>query len=184
MSWAVLAVALVACGSAPAPAPIPRTEEPLAITGTGFGPLTAKTPATLVGLRAALAGYEVVPVNAARLEYQVFERGKLVFAVVPDAAGEIRDVSIATPRVLADHAWRVGGKVGDASVITGCDCIDGKAHCYAAGEHVAVAFAGTCSKVRRLRQFVGLTIDRVVWRPRPFGGDASEDDPDPPGESE
>ncbi|MEO8706985.1 MAG: hypothetical protein ABI867_43560 [Kofleriaceae bacterium] len=180
-----LAIALAGCGAA-APAPIaPASEPDFAITDTAIGPITATTPASLVALRAAMPRYEVAPAHTGdRLEYRVFDHGKQLFAVVPEpATGLVRDVQIATTRVVAKHGWRTGGTLADGDLVTGCECVDHIALCYVSGEHVAVAFARSCEKLRRIqkrRMFQGATIDHLVWRPRPFGEVAEPD----PGEDE
>jgi len=152
------------------------------MSDTALGPLTAKSPANLVALRELLIGYEVRPVNVggaelASLEYQVFEDGEKVFAVIPDEDGAILNVHVVSPKVtVAAHPWKVGEPFTNAAALTACDCWGGKAVCFKKGEHVAVAFDRQCrglGEPRGRRGLEGLEVHRTIWNPKPFG---SEDD--------
>lgn len=193
--WVLLACA--ACGAA-APAPVtPTAPAELTMTATALGPITARTRANLVALRAALAGYEVQPVNVdvsklGSLEYQVFDDGEKLFAVIPNKDGGILNIHVLSSRIaVAGHPWRVGSAFTGAATLTTCECWGGKAVCFKKREHVAVAFERDCRGVREprmRRQLEGMTIARTVWSPSPLGSESSggdEHDPeDPCGESD
>src|SRR5687767_6565978 len=60
-----ITLCLAACMQAAPPPAAPAIEPSLlAVRDDAFGPLTAQTPATLVALRGALAGFDVAPINA------------------------------------------------------------------------------------------------------------------------
>jgi hypothetical protein len=165
-------------------------EAKLSATDTGLGPLDGQTPANLVALRAALAGFEVMPANVGgtdvhaekTLEYQVFDRGEQLLRVVPTEEGSILHVLITSPSVaIAKRDWRVGTRLAGASHFTECTCWGGKPVCFKEGEHVAVGFDRKCGGTRaerRTRRLEGATIAYLVWSPRGFGG---EDGPEYPG---
>jgi hypothetical protein len=154
----------------------------ISLTATALGPLTAKTPANLVALRKALAGYDVVPVNVdtdpdkGHLEYQVYEGTKLVFLIVPKSDGAILNVHVSTPKVtVPGHPWRVGAPFAGVAALTSCECWGGKPACFTKGEHVAVTFDRACrgtADARSRRVLEGIPIRRLVWRPEAFGGGA------------
>jgi len=174
------------------PPPDPSTR----ITATGIGSLTGATPATLVGLRAQLAGLDVVPVNRVEgLEYEVRQGSDILYYVIPDENAKILNVHITNPRfVVADHAWGIGKPLAasDASI---CECWGDKPVCYKKGDHVAAAFDRECDEYEEnLRSKVSkLAVTRVVWSPRGFeeggyggdeyggSGDPCGADPDPCG---
>jgi hypothetical protein len=170
---------IAACSASPAPLPPLPPEPTIALTDKALGPLTATTKASLVALRAVLAGYTVIPVNVGNdpefpsLEYQVFEDDKQMFAVVPGDEGQILNVHVLTPKVtIAGRPWRVGKPF--AGVVTDCDCWGGRTVCFKKGEHVAVTFERSCRTAidaRGRRALEGLAIKRLVWSPKPFGGD-------------
>jgi hypothetical protein len=180
MRWLAIACVL-GCG-APAPPPALVPPDPgFPLTPQALGPLSARTPATLIALRKALAGYDVIPVNVdtdpdkASLEYQVYDGTKLLFVIVPTSEGAILNVHVATPRATATgRPWRVGAPFSGAATLTGCECWGGKPVCFKKGEHVAVTFDRACrgtTDARTRRALEGVAIKRLVWRPRPFGGD-------------
>lgn len=188
--WPVVAL-VAACGpAAVAPPPSPPPPAPtLTLTATALGPLTASTRASLIALRAALRGYTVIPVNVGTdpefpsLEFQVFDADRPMFAVIPDGEGNILNVHVVTPEVtLPDRAWRVGAPF--KGKVTDCDCWGGRLVCFTRGEHVAVTFDRRCRSTfdaRANRALQGVAIKKLVWSPKPFGGDdyggEGEDDP-------
>jgi hypothetical protein len=187
-------LACVACGAAPG-AVVATEPAGLTMTDTAVGPITVRTRANLVALRAALAGYEVQPVNVdvsklGSLEYQVFDHGEKLFAVIPDEDGGILNVHVLSSKVMvAGHPWRVGEAFTGAAMLTTCECWGGKAVCFKKRAHVAVAFERDCRGIRdprMRRQLEGQTIGRTVWSPTPFGvsedgqgddADGGDDDP-------
>jgi hypothetical protein len=203
---------LVGCGAGTTVvADVPAVPEPaLAASETALGPLDAKTPGTLVALRAAFAGYDVFPAHVAgsapeptydedepehfpTLEYQVFERGEKLLRVVPSQQGGILNVHITSRKIgVAKRPWRVGAPLIGATHFDQCECWDARAVCFKRGEHVAVAFEKKCVAsrgARRARILEGATIAFLVWSPRAFGateqygGDAygdGDEDPDDP----
>jgi hypothetical protein len=174
-------VVLLSCGAPPqAPiAPMSRPEPTIALTETALGPLTPTTKASLLVLRGVLVGYTVIPVNVGNdpefpsLEYQVFDADNQMFAIVPDDEGQILNVHVLTPKVtMAGRPWRVGAPF--AGAVTDCDCWGGKTVCFKKGEHVAVTFDRrwrAAIDARGRRTLEGIAIKRLVWSPRPFGGD-------------
>ena len=189
---------LAGCGGhAPAAPLAPAAPDPAArITAAAIGPLTGATPATLVGLRAQLAGMEVVPVNRGEgLEYEVRQGKDVLFYVIPDENAKILNVHVTSPKyTVVDHNWSIGVQLaaGDAQV---CECWGDKPVCFKKGDHVAAAFDRACGEYEEnLRQKVSKDpIARVVWSPRGFeeggyggdeygGGDpCGGGDPDPCG---
>lgn len=166
-----LALCFAACAPAAppaAPAPAPSL---LVVRDDAFGPLTARTPATLIALRAALAGFEVTPVNAESLEFAVSQQGTPVFAIVPTEAGTILNVHVVSP-AIDTLGFRVGA-VLDAWPGT-CECWGDQTVCFRDGAHVAVALAKPC---RNHPKFVGgATVRAVIWSARPLapgGADAA-----------
>jgi len=150
------------------------------ITATAIGPLTGATPATLVGLRAQLAGMEVVPVNRGEgLEYEVRQGKDVLYYVIPDENAKILNVHVTSPKyTVADHAWAIGKPLaaGDAAI---CECWGDKPVCFKKGDHVAAAFDRACGEYEEnLRAKVSKdAIARVVWSPRGFeeGGYGGDD---------
>jgi hypothetical protein len=183
---------LVVAGCAGAPPivdePIAKPAPALAASETALGPITAKTPANLIALRAALAGYDVFPAHVGgdeverTLEYQVWQRGEKLMFVVPNEAGTILNVHITSPKVaVANHAWRVGTPLVGATHFTDCACWGAKPVCFKRGEHVAVTFAKTCGATRgerRNRVLEGAPIAAIIWSPRPFGSETRVEDID------
>lgn len=179
MRW--LAIACVLGCSAPVTPTYVPPEPQISLTAQSLGPLSAKTPANLVALRKALAGYDVVPVNVdttpetPALEYQVYDGAKLMFVIVPTGEGEILNVHVASPKVtVVGQPWRVGGPFTGADKLTSCECWGGKPACFIKGAHVAVTFDRSCrgtGDARTRRVLEGVAIKRLVWRPKPFGED-------------
>jgi hypothetical protein len=156
--------------AAPPPAPV-AVEPPLfAIRDDAFGPLDAKTPATLAALRRAFAGYEVAPVNSETLEYRVSRDGAKLFDVIPDASGVVLNIHIVTPELVAG-GWRVGDPFrGDVST---CECWGEQVVCFKEGAHVAVALAkicreGTLASGKARAMLAGVAIRATIWSPRPL----------------
>jgi hypothetical protein len=180
--------------SVPAPAPVPVPAEPAAaftIAPAAVGPLTAKTPANLIALRAALLGYEVKPAHIGlgaatnRLGYNVYKDGEKLLHVIPDANGAIFNVHALSPKVaVADRPWKIGAKLNSVKAISTCKCwAEEVVVCFKAGDHVAVAFTHECSydsyeSEDERQDLIGLPIHRVLWSPKaytrdsnPYGGD-------------
>jgi hypothetical protein len=185
-AWSILLV--VACRVVPPPVVV--VEEParklpeakLSATDTALGPLNANTPATLVALREALAGFDVMPVNVdddvdadtkeKMLEYKVFDRGEQLMRVVPSDEGKILHVMITSASVaIAKRDWRVGSRFAGTGHFSECACWGGKPVCFKRGEHVAVGFDRKCGETRserRTRRLEGAPIAYLVWSPRGF----------------
>jgi hypothetical protein len=194
MKWLVSVVSvLVACSAPQRPVPVSVPEAPaLTMSATGFGPLSAASPATLVALREVFPGYEVRPVHKDGLEFQVLERDRRLFTVVPAKDGTIFNIHIASGKIaVAGHdGWTVGAKFADWERLSDCACWGGKPVCFRDGEHVAVGFDRSCNGLARSRRgLAGLPIARTIWSPRPFGEEPprthdiadEEDDADPTG---
>ena len=175
--------------SVPAPAPVPVPVEAAAaftIRPASVGPITAKTPATLIALRAALLGYEVKPAHLVlgastnRLGYNVYKDGEKLLHVIPDAAGGIFNVHALSPKVaIADRPWKIGAKLNGVKSISTCKCwAEEVVVCFKAGDHVAVAFARECGydsyETEEERQdLIGLPIHRLLWSPKPYTHESS-----------
>jgi hypothetical protein len=158
---------LAACTQAAPPPAAPVVEPPLfAITSDAFGPLRADTPATLVALRRAFSGYEVVPVNRDTLEYRVSLAGAPLFDVVPDEDGAVLNIHVITPK-LAPGGVRVGDLFrGDLAT---CECWGDQTVCFTQGEHSAVALAKICREgTRATAALTGVPIRATIWSPRPL----------------
>ncbi len=165
-------------GDAPATDPATPRHPPglVTISQAGVGPIDARTQATLTSLRRAFVGFEVRPVNDDdTLEYHVLAGGELLLYVVPDDDGTIFNVHATSPKVaVADRDWRVGAPFQGASTLTTCECWGTNPTCWKTGDHVAVNFGRECGDLdkgdrRVLRVLDGVTVQRVIWSPRPFG---------------
>ena len=197
MSHRLVVLLLAAgCGGHVQPGPVapPPPDPGTRITASSIGPLTAATPATLVGLRAQLPGLDIVPVNRLEgLEYEVRQGKDVLYYVIPDENAKILNVHVTNAKfTVADHNWGIGKELapGDATL---CECWGDKPVCYKKGDHVAAAFDRQCDEYEEnLRSKVAkLAVVRVVWSPRGFeeggyggdeyGGDPCGGDPDPCG---
>nr|MBA3394666.1 hypothetical protein [Deltaproteobacteria bacterium] len=165
------------------------------ITARAVGPLTAATPGTLVGLRAAFAGYDVAPVNSGGLEYRVSRvaDGALeeLLEVVPATDGSVLNVHAVSPAIaIADRPWQIGSPF-TAEHVTTCECWGERPVCFTPGEHVAVAIGKPC-RAKALRTpagrkaLAGAPIAAAIWSPKPLadggvvdeGGEADDEDDD------
>lgn len=154
----------------------------LTMTAHGMGPIDASTKATLMDLRTALVGYEVKPVIDGSLQYDIFRQGERLAYVVPDDnTGLVFNIHAISSRVeIKGHPWRVGRAFHDASHLTECECWGPNPTCFAAGEHIAVNFDRDCEGLvgaerQELKRLEGITIQRVIWSPSPFGEAYGED---------
>jgi len=154
----------------------------MTIDQAAVGPITAKTPGNLIGLRRALAGYEVKPAhlaigpNANKLGFNVYKDGEKLLHVLPDPSGSIFSVHAVSSKVAAaDRPWRAGAKLSGVRALSTCKCWEDEiVVCFRVGEHVAVSFARECnwdsySTDDERQDLIGTPIHRVLWSPRPFG---------------
>lgn len=171
--------------SAPVPIEAPAPEGPaatLTIGRSAVGPITAKTPGSLIGLRRALPGFEVKPAHLelgtekAQLGFNVYKDGEKLLHVLPDGKGGIFSVHAVSPKVAtADRPWKVGAKFNGVRSITTCKCSGEEiVVCFRLGDQVAVSFARECgwdsySTDDDRQDLIGVPIQRVLWSPRPFG---------------
>ena len=93
--------------------------------------------------------------------------------ITPEEGTLWRQASYRFHALVAER-WRVGRVFGDSRHLTSCECWGPNPTCYAAGEHIAVNFARACEEVvsedkESLRLLDGLTVQRVIWSPTPFG---------------
>jgi hypothetical protein len=185
--WIVIA----GCGaSAPPPAISNRAATGsaglLTISEERFGPLRPDTPATLNGLRAAFAGYEVRATNDTTLSYSVYLGSEKLAWVIPDENGALFNVHATSPRIeTLGHDWRVGSTFQGSSSLTDCECWGENPTCYRRGARLAVNFQRECAGVvgvdaHALRVLDGVVIQRVIWSPKPFRGDDDGSDADVP----
>jgi hypothetical protein len=181
--WALLL--LVACGPKPAATTPSAPPALFTISERACGPLTAASPATLVALRTAFAGYDVAPINSDGLEYRVTRGGTRVLEVIPDEDGSLLDVFVMSPEVAIDrHTWRVGAPFALEGVTT-CECWGEQIVCFKDGDHVAVALARLCSATPTAPMaLTGVAIRTAIWSARPLapGGYASAPTVDAPSE--
>ena len=181
MKLAVGSVLLLACGGPAKPVAPPAAPAGLTISATAIGPVDARTPATLAGLRTSLAGYDVRPVNQTSLEFDVWKDGERLFYVVPDDHGGVFNVhAVSTKVTVTGHDWKVGAPFpAEAGLVTAafdCDCWGEETVCFQKEDHVAAAFVRSgCDgfvgddNARNRAVLVGLPIERMVWSPKPFG---------------
>jgi hypothetical protein len=187
----LIGVLAISCyTSAPAPPAGPATPEgpapAMTIQKESVGPITAKTPGTLLGLRSALPGYEVKPAhvmigqNTNRLGYNVYKDGEKLLQVLPDGKGGLFSIhALSTKVVPADRPWRIGAKFNGVRAISTCKCWEDEVVvCFKVGDHVAVTFARECSYDSystddQLQDLIGAKIQRVLWSPKPFGEESN-----------
>lgn len=174
--------------SAPPPVtPAPAgPEAAMTILPASIGPITPKTPASLLGLRRALPGYEVKPAHVVlgpttnRLGFNVYRDGEKLLHVLPDDKGAIMSVHALSPKVVAaDRPWRMGAKLNSVRALSTCKCWEEEVVvCFKVGEHVAVSFARECgedsySTDDDRQDLIGAPIHRVMWSPRAFGEESN-----------
>jgi hypothetical protein len=175
--------------SAPTPpvAPPPAAPEAaMSIQPASIGPITAKTPGNLIGLRRALPGYEVKPAHVVlgpstnRLGFNVYKDGEKLLHVLPDGKGGIFSVHALSPKVVAaDRPWKIGAKLSGVRAITTCKCWEEEqVVCFKVGDHIAVSFARECgwdsySNDDERQDLIGSPIHRVLWSPRPFSEESN-----------
>jgi hypothetical protein len=197
-TWFGLVILAVACGGTQAPPPLQpvKPADGITATSTTLGPITSKTLANLAALRAALAGYDVHPVNDNGLEFDVYKNGEKLFYVIPDDSGGVFNAHLVSARIAIEgHPWKVGSPFTNAGALTQCDCWGKQPVCFTKGEHVAVAFSRACGNLgdaHARRVLEGVPIQRVIWVPRAFGiepdagygghdyGSGSDEPPDEP----
>lgn len=166
-----IALLLLGCTKPVVPAPPPAADPPLfAVRADAFGPLDAKSPVTLVSLRRAFAGYEVVPINNEGLEYRVSSGGAKLFDIVTDGNGAILNIHVVTPK-LTIGGWRVGERFRPVQNVT-CECWADQTVCFQPGEHFAVGLAKTCRDEDLGAR--GSAIRITIWSPRPLVEGGSE----------
>jgi hypothetical protein len=155
----------------------------LVISEDGFGPLHAHSQATLNALRAAFVGYDVRATNDSSLSYSVYLGDEKLVWVIPNEDGTLFNVHATSPRVeTMGHDWRVGSPFRDAAALTDCECWGDNPTCYRRGAHVAVNLKRECGDLiganhPSLRVLDGVEIQRVIWSPKPFAGEATADAP-------
>ncbi len=163
------------------------------ITAGAVGPLTAATPGTLAGLRAAFSGYDVAPVHSSGLEFRVSRVAdgavEELLEIVPTTEGRVLNVHAVSPAIaIADRPWQIGSPF-TAEQVTTCECWGERPVCFTPGEHVAVAIAKPCrAKALRTpagrRALAGAPIAAAIWSAKPLaeggvadgGGDARDDE--------
>ncbi len=179
----VLAVSCYTSAPAPPVTPAPAGPVPeMTIQASSIGPITVKTPGSLIGLRRALPGYDVKPAhltlgpNTNRLGFNVYKDGEKLLHVLPDGKGGIFSVHAVSSKVVAaDRPWKIGAKLSGVRAISTCKCWEEEVVvCFKAGDHVAVSFARECgwdsySTDEERQDLIGVPIQRVLWSPKAFG---------------
>jgi hypothetical protein len=179
LAWLLV---IAGCGATAPPPPLSNratvgTGGVFTISERGFGPLHAKSQATLSALRTAFTGFEVRPTNDTTLSYSVYLGDEKLAWVIPNDNGTLFNVHATSPRVeTLGHDWRVGSTFQGSSSLTDCECWGDNPTCYRRGGHLAVNFARSCeglvgADARALRVLDGTIIQRVIWSPEPFRGD-------------
>ena len=204
--WPII-VLVAGCAAAPPPQPIARARvaaspspspSPFAITESSLGAITGKTRGTLEGLRAVLPGFEVTPVYDGGLEYHVSQNGEHLYYVIPADDGTVFNVHVVSGKLGTTlHPWRAGEPFKGAALLTMCECWGDQPVCFRHGEHVAVAFKRSCEGLQGGDPHAhavldGVTVQRMIWSPTPFGGNpikddgiaGGSDDPPPPPEED
>jgi hypothetical protein len=186
----VLAMSCYTSAPAPPVAPVaPVPAGPVAemtIQAGSIGPITSKTPGSLIGLRRALPGYDVKPAHLMlgpstnRLGFNVYKDGEKLLHVLPDGKGGIFSVHAVSPKVVAaDRPWKTGAKLNGVRAISTCRCWEEEVVvCFKAGDHVAISFARECghesySTDDERQDLIGVPIQRVLWSPRAFGEESN-----------
>lgn len=160
------------------------------ITAESVGPITGKTPANLSALRELFSttGYEVRPVNNHGVEYHVFLRDELLLYVIPNDDGSLFNVHVVSGKVeIEQHPqWKIGAPFAGDDLLTTCECWGAHPVCFRAGENVAVAFKRACDGLEdeRMRKVLtGVSVQRAVWSPTPYGTNDDQSGSDPCGGS-
>lgn len=183
----VLAVSCYTSAPAPPVAPVPAgPAAEMTIQASSIGPITRKTPGSLIGLRRALPGYEVKPAHLMlgpstnRLGFNVYKGGEKLLHVLPDGKGGIFSVHAVSPKVVAaDRPWKIGAKLNGVRAISTCKCWEEEVVvCFKAGDHVAISFARECgyesySTDDERQDLIGVPIQRVLWSPKAFGEESN-----------
>jgi hypothetical protein len=181
MRW--LLIGILGCWEAPrAPGVVVQRDPSIVITQTGFGPIDAKTAATLTNLRTLLPAYHVAPKHdphmSANLQYDIFDGNDQIGFVMTNDDASVFNVHATSGKVrVENHTWRVGEAFQDAKLVTECLCWGSNPVCFKHGEHVAVNFNRTCIESddpHALRALDGLVIQRIIWSPTAFGVEDSE----------
>ena len=176
MRWLLILIVAASCWEAPrAPGVVVQRDASLVITQTGFGPIDAKTVATLATLRGLLPAYHVTPKNDPNLQYDIFQGNEQIGFVVLNDDASVYNVHATSGVVrVENHNWRAGQAFQDAKLLTECVCWGDNPTCFKHGEHVAVNFNRTCIESddpHALRALDGLVVQRVIWSPTAFGVD-------------
>jgi hypothetical protein len=145
----------------------------IVITETGFGPIDGKTVTTLVGLRAMLPQFRVVPVNDPALEYHIYDGKEPIAFIVLNDDATVYNIHATSNKVsVSGRSWRPGDAFQNSKDLTRCTCWGHNPTCYKKGEHVAVNFNRSCMETedpREIRVLDGLVVQRVIWSPTAFG---------------
>jgi hypothetical protein len=165
--------------------PKPSSSALFTITADSMGPITGKTPANLTAIRELVGkdGYDVRPVNNSGIELHVFLKDELLFRVIPNDDGSLFNVHVVSGKIeISPHPqWKIGAPFVGDDVLTTCECWGSHPVCFKTGEHVAVAFKRACDGLddERMRKVLaGVTVERAVWSPTPFGvEDSGSSDP-------
>jgi hypothetical protein len=156
------------------------------ITQTSFGPIRGSSDISrdlepgLDAVRAMFRGYDVTEDDDPEsVQYDVSLRGERLLFIWPltppaDDGPSAIMVHAVSPKIrVAGRDWRVGGTFRGGDEIMRCECWIHELMCFSPGDHIAVSFAHDCGQlvdgVHHARELSGLAINRITWRPTPFG---------------
>ena len=144
-----------------------------------LGPITPSTMATQEAI-AQLLGSRFLVKQVDNDQVDVYLGDELLFYVIGSDDQTLFNVHCPSNKIaIEEHPeWIIGTPLSNEAPLDGCECWGPHPMCFAEGEHVAIGFEVPCqgeadfdtpAERKALR---GVTIQRAVWNPRPFG-DAS-----------
>ncbi len=161
----------------------------LVLSETGIGPIGAGTRATVGDIKTLLPGHQVAAVEGDLVTvFSVSRGGERLFDVVPSSVdGSVYSIDVYSPLIRSDRGWAVGGELGDATQLAGCEC-RANLTCFMKGSRIGVTFfidcnstlsAGAPAEREKLRKFTsgdraaiatlsGQRIRVLVWQPTPL----------------
>jgi hypothetical protein len=136
------------------------------VSEAGWGPITPTTVVSSTNLHALFPDYEV---KADRSNFDILKEGQTVAKVITQDGDATRVFNVAALTPLAQGpsaAWVVGGRFGDITDLTDCECWGAQPVCYKPGSHLAVMLEAQCEGNLAAPLDPGLAamkIERVIW---------------------